>query len=108
ARSAAGREESLRLFLEGYGALLDSLRVAAGDSLREIVLVAPPPLENLGPPLPDQSRNNQNLRVFRDAIRTLAEERGLRFVDLFAALGGDEFSGEVADPPLTDNGVHHS
>lgn len=107
-RSGAGLEESLALFAEGYRALLDLVAGSAGDSLREIVLLSPPPLENLGDPLPDQTENNQRLARFRDAIRDLAEERGHRFVDLFAALGGDDFDGSVADPTLTENGVHYT
>lgn len=106
-RSAGGDDESLALFIEGYGNLIDLLQAAAGEGLREVVLVSPPPLENLGSPLPDQGDNNRRLARYRDGIRGLAERRGLKFVDLFGALGGDAFDGEVADPPLTDNGVHY-
>ena len=106
-RSAAGDDEGLALFIEGYDRLIDLMKEAAGDGLREIVLVSPPPLENLGSPLPDQGDNNRRLGRYRDAIRELAERRGLGFVDLFGAMGGDDFDGEVADPPLTDNGVHY-
>jgi lysophospholipase L1-like esterase len=108
AASAAGLDSSRRLFLEGYQGLIDRVRADSGDSLREIVLVSPPPLENLGAPLPDQVQNNQNLASFRDGIRELAAKNGIRFVDLFAALGGDDFKGTVANPALTDNGVQYS
>lgn len=106
--SAAGYEASRELFLSGYQALLDQIRSASGDGLREIVLLSPPPLENLGDPLPDQVENNRRLGGFRDGIRELAKKNSLRFVDLFAALGGDAFQGEVAKPALTEDGVHHS
>lgn len=106
--SAAGYETSRELFLHGYQALLERVRAASGEGLREIVLIAPPPLENLGEPLPDQAENNRRLAGFRDGIRELAEKNSLRFVDLFAALGGDSFQGEVAKPALTEDGVHHS
>ena len=102
-----GSEGGLAVFKNGYTALIDRVRAASGDQLREIVLVSPPPLENLGTPLPDQSENNKRLAKFRDAIRDLATERKLRFVDLFGTMGGDDFSGDVADPPLTDNGIHY-
>jgi len=108
ANSAAGLETSLALFLDGYQALIDLVRSSSGDGLRELVLLAPPPLENLGPPLPDQTENNARLARFRDGIRELAGRNEARFVDLFAALGGDDFDGSQASPPLTDNGVHHS
>ena len=105
-RSRAGEAESLALFVEGYGKLLDSLKENAGAGLREVVLIAPPPLENLGAPLPDQTENNRRLAAVRDAIRKLAETRGHRFVDLFGAMGGDSFDGKVTETPLTDNGIH--
>jgi len=105
--SGSGLEASKALFLQGYQALLDSVRSACGESLREIVLVSPPPLENLGAPLPDQTTNNRNLASIREGIRDLAKKNNTRFVDLFAALGGDAFDGTVANPPLTEDGVNH-
>jgi len=105
-RSGAGLEESLALFLDGYRGLIDRIRASSGDDLREIVLLAPPPLENLGNPLPDHADNNRNLARFRDEIRELAASEELRFVDLFAAMGGDDSDGSVADPALTENGIH--
>lgn len=106
-RSAAGDEESLALFVEGYGKLLDLIEAGGGDALREIVLISPPPLENLGVFLPDQTENNRRLGKVRDAVKALAEKRGCHFVDLFAAMGGDAFDGSVTETPLTDNGVHY-
>ena len=104
--SAAGLEKSLATFIDGYDKLLKRIADASGKNLREVVLVSPPPLENLGDPLPDQTTTNKNLARFRDAIRDLATRKKVRFVDLFAAMGGDDFSGEVAETPLTDNGIH--
>jgi lysophospholipase L1-like esterase len=106
--SAAGLEKSLGLFIDGYQKKIDAIRNAAGGSIREMVLLSPPPLENLGAPLPDQTANNRNIAAFRDAIRDLAKKNNARFVDLFAALGGDDFDGSIADPALTDNGVHYT
>ena len=106
ADSAAGLEKSLATFRDGYEKLLKLVSESAGKNLREVVLIAPPPLENLGKPLPDQTNNNKNLARFRDAIRELADGKKHRFVDLFAAMGGDDFIGKIADPPLTDNGIH--
>ena len=108
ASSAAGLEASRKVFLDGYQGLIDRVRSASGEGLREIVLISPPPLENLGAPLPDQTANNRNLASFRDGIRDLAKTNRLRFVDLFAALGGDNFKGEPANPPLTNDGVNYS
>jgi lysophospholipase L1-like esterase len=108
AASAAGLEASRQLFLTGYQALIDQVRSASGEGLREIVLISPPPLENLGAPLPDQTENNRRLASFRDGIRELAKKNTLRFVDLFAALGGDSFKGDPARPALTEDGVNYS
>ncbi len=105
--SGSGFEASKALFLQGYQALLDSVRTAAAGGLREIVLVSPPPFENLGAPLPDQSSANRHLASIRDGIRDLAKKNNARFVDLFAALGGDAFDGQVANPALTEDGVNH-
>ncbi|MCB1076892.1 MAG: hypothetical protein KDM64_03595, partial [Verrucomicrobiae bacterium] len=106
-QSRAGDNASLALFAEQYGRLLDLMKGAAGDRLREVVLISPPPLENLGAPLPDQTENNRRLAKVRDAVKKLAQERSYRFVDLFAAMGGDGFDGKVAETPLTDNGIHY-
>lgn len=107
-QSSAGLDQSLSLFIEGYRDMLNRLKTSVGDPLREVVLISPPPLENLGDPMPDQTENNARLAKFRDAIRELAEKNGARFVDLFGSLGGDAFSGGTADPALTTNGVHYS
>lgn len=105
-RSAAGLDESLALFREKYAALLAEIKAAAGPQLREVVLLSPTPLENLGDPLPDQTENNRRLGIFRDSIRDLATAQKAGFVDLFAALGGDSFVGSIPTPPLTNNGIH--
>lgn len=107
-RSKAGGKESLSLFVETYGKLLDLIVAGAGAELREVVLISPPPLENLGHPLPDQSVNNARLAVYRDAIRDLAGARGHRFLDLFQRMGGNKLkAGEQSRGPLTINGLHY-
>lgn len=101
-------DSDLAFFISGYGALIDLTRSAAGEALREIILVSPPPFENLGAPLPDQTENNHRLARVRDAIRNLATQKKTRFVDLFAALGGDTSNLKKANPPLTDDGIHYT
>lgn len=106
-------EQALKRFVEGYKRLLKMMAAAAGDNLREIVLVSPTPLENMGPPLPNQSENNKRIGRYRDAVAKLGESPvlgnvKLRFVDLFAAMGGDTFSGELTKIPLTNNGIHYT
>lgn len=100
----AGLESDLDVFISGYRQLIDNIRNAAGKDLREIILITPPPLENLGPPLPDQVENNKNLAAFSKAIVKLAKENNYKTIDLFSAIG---HSGEVAEPALTENGIHY-
>jgi hypothetical protein len=64
--------------------------------------MSPPPLEDRGRPLPDPAPQNKRLALFRDAIKQIADARGLYFADFFQALGAGR------EPPtgLTDNGLH--
>ena len=43
-RSAGDWDESVAVFLEGYAKMIEELKKDAGEGLREIVVVAPPPL----------------------------------------------------------------
>ena len=106
---AAAEHSGMDRFLFGYNRLLDAVTKSAGGQLREIVIVTPPPLENVGAPMPDQTARNKRLAEYRDAIAELARKRGHRLVDLFAMMGGDTFDGsKQASPQLTENGVHYT
>jgi len=94
--SFAGEAE-LKKFSQGYEKLLDELAPAKA----QIILMAPPPFEEKGPPLPDLKKQNVQLGIYREAIKHLAGERKFDFVDLDAALGGPR---GMAD--MTDDGVH--
>lgn len=85
-------------FVEGYRSLLSMISEAAGQP--RLILVSPLPVESLPPPAPRLDRQNENLAAYRDAIRSLAAERGLAFVDAFEKVS--TLQGE----PLTENGVH--
>lgn len=103
-----GLETSLKAFAEGYQSMVDRVGKSAGGNLRQLVFVAPPPLENLGLPFPDQTSNNQRMKAYRDTIRELAEKNDGVFVDLFSALGGDDHRSDATGSPLTQNGIHHN
>lgn len=105
-RSAGSWDESVAVFLEGYGKMLEEIRKEAGDDLREIVVVAPPPFENLGSPLPDHLENNRRLAKLRDALQTFAKKRIVHFVDLFRAMGGDKPEKEASTKAFTHDGLH--
>ena len=106
ARSAGSLKEGLAVFIEGYQQVIDAVRAEASGAVREIVLVAPPPFENLGGLLPDHRTSNAHLAQFRNAIRDLAVKNKLRFVDLFGAMGGDTPSATPRANPLTTDGIH--
>lgn len=106
---AYGANESFRgatglaAFREGLATLLDAL----AETGAELVLVSPTPREHAGPLLPDPTEPNRNLALYRDAIRETANERSLRFVDLYQRIDQRGSGGaNGSEPPLTDNGLH--
>ncbi|MBL9089701.1 MAG: HEAT repeat domain-containing protein [Planctomycetaceae bacterium] len=75
------------------------------ESLRQIVLVSPLAHENLDDPsLPDGAARNDVLKLYVDAMRRIANKRGVPFVDLFAA--SQELMANAGSQKLTINGVH--
>jgi lysophospholipase L1-like esterase len=93
-------EAGLPAFRSGLSRLLDAL----GESQGRVVLLSPPRQEDLGPPLPDPERHNRELALYRDALRDIARERGLAFVDLLATGFPD---GTKTSPPhaATNDGI---
>jgi lysophospholipase L1-like esterase len=87
-------------FIKGLETLLD----AFAPTKALIVLLSPLKQENLGPPLPDPTANNKNLRLYADAIRDVAKKRGYTFVDLYDLLA--RASKPHTSIWLTDNGIH--
>jgi lysophospholipase L1-like esterase len=90
-------EKGLPRFVKGLNTLLDALAPAKA----KVVLLSPLRQGDMGRPLPDPAKNNQNLRLYADTIRDVAKKRGAMFVDLFDLLG---------DPArvkgVTENGIH--
>jgi lysophospholipase L1-like esterase len=89
-------EAGVEKFKKGLEKLLDELAPAKART----ILMSPPPMEDRGRPLPDPAPQNKRLALYRDAIRQIAEARGLHFTDLLDALGKSELR------DLTDNGLH--
>ena len=89
----------LENFVKGYDRLLEMIATSAAP--REIVLISPPPAESLDAPMPEMTGHNQNLTIYRDAIRDLAFKKKLQFADLFEAIG-------TGTTGLTDNGIHYT
>lgn len=87
-------------FIAAYEKLLDD----CGQQTPRLVLVTPPPFERAGEPLPDLAGHNLNLSAQAQAIRALAQKRGLPLVDFFY-----EFHEMHHDTPrVTDNGLQIS
>lgn len=90
----------LSRFLDGLNTLIDTLAPANA----RIILVSPIRHEKMPPPLPDPTPHNKNLRLYIDAMKSIAAKRGFLFIDLYELLGdGLEKS---FSKPLTDNGIH--
>jgi lysophospholipase L1-like esterase len=90
-------EKGLAKFLEGFDRLLDMLEA----SKAKVVLLSPIRHEDLGPPFPDPTAHNKDLRLYIDAMAKVAAKRGHAFIDLFERLGVG-----TKDEPLTENGIH--
>jgi len=91
-------EAGLEKFNKGLEKLLDEL----APTKARIALMSPPPMEDKGRPLPEAAPQNRRLAVYRDAIKQVADARGLYFADFFEVLGG----AKGLPAGLTDNGVH--
>ena len=89
-KGAAGNEA----FIASYKKLLDMIQETSGAG---VVLMSPPATQTLPAPYPDMSAHNKDLAATAQAIGGLAKERGLRFADLFSAMGSTAVS--------TENGV---
>ena len=87
-------------FLDGLKTLLDTL----AETQARLVILAPLRQENLGPPLPDPTRHNEDVRLYGEAMSKMAAERGLRFIDLDIP----PVEGDPSHParPLTDDSLH--
>lgn len=92
-------------FLSGYRSLLDLVREKSPGV--RFIIAAPPPLETLAPPLPDQSAPNKKLAALSEAIGKFAHNQNAYFVDWFGLMGGVPKPGRT-EKPLTENGIHYT
>jgi len=85
-----------------FTAQLEKLLDDLAPTKARIVLMSPTPFEKAGPVTDSDSRNN-NLALYRNAMKSVAEKRKLEFEDVF-----DYFHREFAPRrPLTENGIHY-
>ncbi|GAA5479896.1 PVC-type heme-binding CxxCH protein [Haloferula helveola] len=93
-------------FKQDLGGMVDKYRATKFncESAPRLVLFSPIAHEDLRDPLlPDGKANNVNLALYTGAIKHVAEEKGVAFVDLFSPTQGLY---SKADTPLTMNGIH--
>lgn len=96
----------LARFREDYPAFMElyATRYGAGGKAR-FILVSPVAYENANLPLrPDGTTENANLQRYADAIRRVAEERNLPFIDLFTPTL--ELFNREKGLQFTENGAH--
>ena len=94
-------EQGLSAFRTGLDHLLRDLSATGA----RLVLVSPPPFEDVGIPGVDTLVRNRDLALYAAAIREAAEEWEAEHVDLF---GGLASAISPDGRPLTDNGMHLS
>lgn len=86
-------------FTAAYHRLLDQFTACTP----RLVLLSPMPFErSKASHSPDLTLRNTDARAYAEAVRTVAQQRGLLYVDLFTPLSQRPASA----PRLTDNGVH--
>ena len=101
-----GGEAKLPTFKSDLAAMIDRYRAAKfnGESAPRLVLFSPIAHENHGDPhLPDGTANNANLSLYTEAMKQVAAEKGVAFVDLFTTT---QSLYAKAKSPLTLNGIH--
>ena len=99
--------DSVPGFVSAYHHLIDQFMQVTP----RLVLVSPTPFENAPsdrPHAPAMDPHNDTLALQVEAIREIARQRGLLFVDLFNPLLDHAHVGDQRPetPRLTDNGVH--
>lgn len=87
--------KGLNEFISGYSTLIKMINSAGKP--RQIILLTPPPAENLGAPYPDLTSYQKNLQIYRNAINELAQEQKLSSYPL-----------TTTSAKLTDNGIHYT
>jgi hypothetical protein len=93
-------EKGIAPFIDSYRKLLDMVQQTTGAA---VVLVSPPPAEEKGATAAAMQQRNLLTRSYAEAVRKLASERKLRFVDVGPAISGILKQHAAT---LTTNGVH--
>ena len=92
-------EAGLAEFLLGLERMLEMLARTGA----KIVIATPPPLESLGPPLPDPRLQNKNIALYASELRKVAEKRGDAVLDIHQIVSSVR---EETGDTLTSDGLH--
>ncbi|MBL8811721.1 MAG: HEAT repeat domain-containing protein [Planctomycetaceae bacterium] len=101
--------DGIEKFKQQYNSYLDMIakkypRDETGAAPR-FVLISPCAFENTGDPLlPDSTKINENLKLYSAAVAEVAKQRGLAFVDTFAA--SENLFAQKSGLQFTINGCH--
>jgi lysophospholipase L1-like esterase len=101
-----GGDKQVEKFKNDLGSMIDKYRGIKfnGETTPRFVLFSPIAHEDHGTPLlPNGNSSNVNLALYTGAIRQVADDKSVGFVDLFSST--QSLYGR-ADQPLTLNGVH--
>ncbi len=104
---AGDNDSDIQQFVKNYDAYLtkETKRLSVDGASPRFVLVSPIAFESTGNRLqPDGSKENQRLQKYTAAIRELAAEKKLPFVDLFAPTS--DLFGAQRGAQYTINGAH--
>ena len=77
-----GRQECMELGAAGVPAFREALTLLVQQCPRGVVIAGAVPFEKMTAPLPDLSPKNQDLRLYDEAMRTVAQENGGTFIDV--------------------------
>jgi hypothetical protein len=99
-------EAGVEKFKTDLAALIGTLRAAKfnGKTAPRLVLVSPIAHEQLGKPWPDAAPRNVELERYTAAMKSVAGELGVDFIDLFHPTR--TLMAENPRAPLTINGIH--
>ena len=86
--------------LPAFGVALDRLWTELAKTGAKLVVLTPTRQEKLGPPLPDPTAHNADLKLYRDLLWVEATRRG--------AVGVDLFNAPPNERPWTTNEIHLS
>lgn len=99
-------EEGLEEFKRQVRAFLSSHagKQYNGKSEVRLILVSPIAVEDLGKLTPERQKRNRDLQAYTQAMREVATDASVPFVDLFEA--SRYLMDEPTGPKLTNNGIH--